>query len=148
MIDGAWCCPTRAVPRRASGSSTTGRTLVLLPGPPGEMKPMFEAEVLPRLRERVGATSVVRRRVLKIASMPEGEVDQIAAPVYSRFENPKTTILGSPGQVELHLVAQARRAPRRPSATSACWRQRCARPCRIASTARTGATCRRSWSTC
>jgi nicotinamide-nucleotide amidase len=84
-----------------------GRTLVLLPGPPGEMKPMFEAEVLPRLRERVGETSVVRRRVLKIASMPEGEVDQIAAPVYSTFQNPKTTILGSPGQVELHLVAQA-----------------------------------------
>jgi nicotinamide-nucleotide amidase len=84
-----------------------GRTLVLLPGPPGEMKPMFEAEVLPRLRERVGETSVVRRRVLKIASMPEGEVDQVLAPVYSRFEQAKTTILGSPGQVELHLVAQA-----------------------------------------
>ena len=84
-----------------------GRTLVLLPGPPGEMKPMFEAEVLPRLRQRVGETSVVRRRVLKIASMPEGEVDQVVAPVYSRFEKAKTTILGSPGQVELHLVAQA-----------------------------------------
>ena len=84
-----------------------GHTLVLLPGPPGEMKPLFDGQVLPRLRERVGATSVVRRRVLKIASLPEGEVDQIAAPVYSRFDNPKTTILGSPGQVELHLVAQA-----------------------------------------
>jgi nicotinamide-nucleotide amidase len=44
--------------------------------------------------------------VLKIASIPEGEVDQMAAPVYTAFENPKTTILGSPGQVELHLVAR------------------------------------------
>jgi nicotinamide-nucleotide amidase len=84
-----------------------GRLVVLLPGPPGEMKPMFEEQVLPRLRRLVGATSVVRRRVLRIAAMPESEVDQIAAPVYSRFENPKTTILGAAGQVELHLVAQA-----------------------------------------
>jgi nicotinamide-nucleotide amidase len=37
--------------------------------------------------------------------MSESGVDEVAAPVYSRFENPKTTILGAPGQVELHLVA-------------------------------------------
>ena len=83
-----------------------GRLLVLLPGPPGEMKPMFEEQVLPRLRARAGATRVVRRRVLRIAAMPESEVDEIAAPVYSRFDNPTTTILGAVGQVELHLVAR------------------------------------------
>ena len=82
-----------------------GRVLVLLPGPPGEMKPMFDEQVLARLRARAGTTRVVRRRVLRIAAMPESEVDEIAAPVYSRFENPKTTILGAVGQVELHLVA-------------------------------------------
>jgi nicotinamide-nucleotide amidase len=69
------------------------------------MKPMFEAHVLPRLRLRAGVARIVHRRVLKIASMPESDVDEAAAPVYSRFENPKTTILGAPGQVELHLVA-------------------------------------------
>ena len=88
-----------------------GRLLVLLPGPPGEMKPMFEEEVLPRLRARTGATRVVRRRVLRIAAMPESEVDEIAAPVYGRFENPKTTILGAAGQVELHLVAHGDSPP-------------------------------------
>jgi nicotinamide-nucleotide amidase len=82
-----------------------GRLAVLLPGPPGEMKPMFDEQVLPRLRARAGATRVVRRRVLKIAGMPESGVDEVAAPVYSRFANPATTILGAPGQVELHLVA-------------------------------------------
>ncbi len=84
-----------------------GRLLVLLPGPPAEMQAMFEAQVLPRLRLRVGGTSVVRRRVLRIAGMPESEVDEIAAPVYRRFPEVRTTILGSPGQVELHLVAPA-----------------------------------------
>jgi nicotinamide-nucleotide amidase len=82
-----------------------GKLAVLLPGPPGEMKPMFDEQVLPRLRARVGATHVVRRRVLRIAGMSESGVDELAAPVYSRFENPKTTILGGAGQVELHLVA-------------------------------------------
>ena len=82
-----------------------GRLAVLLPGPPGEMKPMFDEQVLPRLRALAGATRVVRRRVLKIAGMPESGVDEVAAPVYSRFSNPVTTILGAPGQVELHLVA-------------------------------------------
>ena len=107
VIDGALVLPNPRGTAPGQWLEQEGRPLVLLPGPPGEMKPMFEAEVLPRLRERVGQTSVVRRRVLKIASMPEGEVDQLAAPVYSRFENPRTTILGSPGQVELHLVASA-----------------------------------------
>jgi len=82
-----------------------GRLLALLPGPPGEMKPMFDEQVLPRVRERIGATRVVRRRVLKIAAMGESDVDQAAAPVYLRHENPATTILGGAGQVELHLVA-------------------------------------------
>ena len=83
----------------------SGRVIVLLPGPPREMMPMFDEQVLPRLRERVGAARVVRRRVLRIAAMGESSVDEVAAPVYTRFENPKTTILGAPGQVELHLVA-------------------------------------------
>ena len=81
------------------------RIVVLLPGPPREMMPMFDEQVLPKLRARAGARRVVRRRVLRIAGMGESAVDELAAPVYTRFENPKTTILGAPGQVELHLVA-------------------------------------------
>jgi nicotinamide-nucleotide amidase len=83
-----------------------GRILVLLPGPPEEMKPMFEEQVLPDLRRRTGA-AVLRMRVLKIACTPESEVDEAAAPVYRTYTNPRTTILGAPGQVELHLVAEA-----------------------------------------
>jgi len=81
-----------------------GRLLVLLPGPPAEMEPMFDAELLPLLRARAPGRSL-RRRVLKIASMSESDVEQAVAPIYTSFTNPQTTILGSPGQVELHLVA-------------------------------------------
>ena len=38
----------------------------------------------------------------------ESDVDQAVAPIYTRFANPRTTILSSPGHVELHLVAEAR----------------------------------------
>ncbi|MCG6921521.1 MAG: competence/damage-inducible protein A [Acidobacteria bacterium] len=80
-----------------------GRLLILLPGPPSEMKPLFEKHVLPDLRAR---GRVVRRRVLKIAAMAESQVDEIVAPLYRGVENPRTTILGAPGQIELHLVGE------------------------------------------
>jgi nicotinamide-nucleotide amidase len=83
-----------------------GRTLILLPGPPLEMEPMFEAELLPWIKERAGG-AVLKTRVLRIASMGESDVDQAVAPIYTQFSNPRTTILSSPGHVELHLVAEA-----------------------------------------
>jgi nicotinamide-nucleotide amidase len=84
---------------------TDGRMLVLLPGPPHEMQPMFEEQVLPVLRERAGGRAL-RTRILKIAAMGESDVEQLVAPIYKTFTNPRTTILGGPGQVELHLTAE------------------------------------------
>jgi len=86
-----------------------GRTLVLLPGPPHEMTPMFERQVLPVLREKAGGRAL-RTKILKIAAMGESDVEQIVAPIYKTFTNPRTTILGGPGQVELHLTAEAANA--------------------------------------
>jgi nicotinamide-nucleotide amidase len=106
LVEGAEALPNARGTAPGQLVELDGRLLVLLPGPPGEMKPMFEEQVLPRLRERAGAGRVVRRRVMKIAAMGESDVDQLAAPVYSRVANPKTTILGAAGQVELHLVAE------------------------------------------
>ena len=82
-----------------------GRLLVLLPGPPHEMQPLFEEQVLPAIRAKAGGRAL-RTRVLKIASMGESDVEQVVAPLYKTFTNPRTTILGGPGQVELHLTAE------------------------------------------
>jgi nicotinamide-nucleotide amidase len=105
VIDGARVLPNARGTAPGQLVELDGRLAVLLPGPPREMMPMFDEQVLPLLRARVGPTRVVKRRVLKIAGMSESGVDERAAPVYSRFQNPTTTILGAPGQVELHLVA-------------------------------------------
>jgi nicotinamide-nucleotide amidase len=99
------------VMRNARGSAPGQRVeagsaiIALLPGPPSEMLPMFEEQVVPALAARVSGR-VLRTRILKIASMSESDVEQAVAPVYTRFTNPRTTILGAPGQVELHLTAE------------------------------------------
>jgi nicotinamide-nucleotide amidase len=84
------------------------RLLVLLPGPPREMQPMFDACVGPRLAGR-GSHRQCRRRTLKVAGRSESQVDELAAPIYSQLGAPgilvTTTILASPGQIELHLSA-------------------------------------------
>jgi nicotinamide-nucleotide amidase len=78
--------------------------LFILPGPPSEMQPMFEAHVFPWLQARAGAR-VIRTLVMKIAGMSESDVEQAVAPIYKTFDNPQTTILSNPGLVELHFVA-------------------------------------------
>jgi nicotinamide-nucleotide amidase len=86
--------------------SRGGRVVMLLPGPPNEMKPMFTASCLPRL-ERLLPPQVIRTRLFRIANMPESEVDQRIASVYTRYANPVTTILAAPGDIQVHLRARS-----------------------------------------
>jgi nicotinamide-nucleotide amidase len=84
-----------------------GRNVVLLPGPPREMHPMFENFVLPKLSAKAGDVRVVRR-VLRVAGMGESAVDEKIAPVYTQYKNPQTTILFNRSEIEIHLTAQAK----------------------------------------
>jgi nicotinamide-nucleotide amidase len=83
-----------------------GRTLVLLPGPPRELEPMFEEKVAPRLASR-GGRIFHRTRKLWVAGLPESAVEQKIGDLYAAVENPLTTILASFGQVEIRLTASA-----------------------------------------
>jgi nicotinamide-nucleotide amidase len=82
-----------------------GRMVALLPGPPREMKPMFESGVAPKLAARAGDVRVARR-VLRVAGMGESAVDERIAPVYTQYKNPQTTILFNRSEIEIHLTAQ------------------------------------------
>ncbi len=87
---------------------TEGKCMfVLMPGPPREMKPMFEEQIMPRFRER-GGDVILLRRQLSIFGLSESGVDERAAPIYKNYKNPTTTILIGKGQVELHLTAQSK----------------------------------------
>jgi nicotinamide-nucleotide amidase len=104
VIEGAVVLPNDRGTAPGQRVDVPGGAAFLLPGPPSEMQPMFEAHVWPWLRARAGSR-VIRTHVLKIAGMSESEVEQLVAPVYKTFDNPQTTILSNPGLVELYFVA-------------------------------------------
>jgi nicotinamide-nucleotide amidase len=88
-----------------------GRTkIVLLPGPPREMKPMLESAIRDRIAPLAGGSGLFRR-VLRLTGRAESDVDAQAQPIYSRWTAQvppiSTTILAVLGQIELHLTVQA-----------------------------------------
>jgi nicotinamide-nucleotide amidase len=80
--------------------------IVLLPGPPHELKPMFETEVRERLRAKL-PRAYIASRVLRIAMLGESAVDARVAPIYKKFSDVDTTILADAGEVQLHFKSRA-----------------------------------------
>jgi len=82
------------------------KIVILLPGPPVELKPMFVEQCMDRLRVKV-PQQFIATRVLKVALMPESECDALCAPIYKEHNAVQTTILAGAGDVQLHLKASA-----------------------------------------
>ena len=80
--------------------------LVLLPGPPRELEPMFEQQCMPRL-ERLESPHEYHTVFLRVVGVSESEVDQRIAPIYTAESRVATTILSAPGDIQIHLRAQA-----------------------------------------
>lgn len=76
--------------------------IALLPGPPRELKPLFLEQVLPRLRRRIPANRMFHRE-LRVTGLGESHVDHLAGPIYTRYPEVQTTVLASPGEVQIHL---------------------------------------------
>jgi nicotinamide-nucleotide amidase len=81
--------------------------VVLFPGPPRELGPMFEHHVQSRL-ERLAGDLRFARRVLRVAGMGESAVDEKIAPIYTQYANPTTTLLFNSSEIEIHLRAHGR----------------------------------------
>jgi competence/damage-inducible protein CinA-like protein len=86
------------------------KLIVLLPGPPRELKPMFESVIQERLAHMVGATRIFRR-LLRATGRSESYIEEQMQPLYAKWlaapTKITTTILASLGQIELHLTALA-----------------------------------------
>jgi nicotinamide-nucleotide amidase len=82
------------------------KIVILLPGPPHELKALFEGTVLERLRARV-PKEFIASRVLKVTGMGESACDARVAPIYKRFTDVDTTILAGAGEIQLHLHSRA-----------------------------------------
>ena len=86
-----------------------GVALMLLPGPPYELKSMFERECLPRLEKMLPAQAI-RTRQLRCVGIPESDLDQLISPVYKSYPTLATTILAVSGEIHVHLRARSARA--------------------------------------
>jgi nicotinamide-nucleotide amidase len=82
------------------------RIVVLLPGPPKELKPMFDQEVKPRLAAHLPARFLAKRE-LRMALLPESTVDSRTAPIYKQYPDVETTILAHAGEIHLHFQMAA-----------------------------------------
>jgi nicotinamide-nucleotide amidase len=85
------------------------RVVLLLPGPPRELKPMLSALLQGPLRDRASGVAL-RRRILKIAGRIESQTEEQLRPLYARWREwavpVDATILAALGQIELHLSAR------------------------------------------
>jgi nicotinamide-nucleotide amidase len=86
------------------------RLVLLLPGPPRELRPMLTELVEGRLKER-SAGLVLVRRIVRVAGRFESQVDETLHPLYQVWEKGTppiaATILASLGSIELHVSTRA-----------------------------------------
>lgn len=81
------------------------KLLILLPGPPHEIRPMFENYVWPRFLKL--KKKFVARRVLKISGLTESKIESLLSDIHPLQPSVKLTILAYPGQIELHLYSRS-----------------------------------------
>jgi nicotinamide-nucleotide amidase len=79
------------------------KLVMLLPGPPHECTPLFDAECLPRLRAVVPPRNIAVR-TLKAAMIPESQADKLLAPIYSTYADVETTLLAHTGDLQITLI--------------------------------------------
>jgi nicotinamide-nucleotide amidase len=91
-----------------------GSNLFLFPGVPRELEAMIEAHLTPWLEERLGEEAEgLERRVVKLACLPESEVEERIAPAYEQFGRHWISVLASPGEVKIWLAARGTPTVRR-----------------------------------
>ena len=82
------------------------KIILLLPGPPHELKALFDQQCVERLRAKVPPLFIATRE-LKIAMMGESLCDARIAPIYKRYADVQTTILAGAGEIQLHLKTRS-----------------------------------------
>jgi nicotinamide-nucleotide amidase len=78
---------------------------MLLPGPPREIKPMFDEQCIPRLRNILPVRHIASR-TLKAAMIGESLCDSRIAPIYTQFTDVETTILAGAGDIQITLMCR------------------------------------------
>src|SRR6202041_4119239 len=99
--EGAETLPNPRGPAPGLWIEAEGHIIILLPGPPAELKAIFEADVRSRLAH-MGDTERLFSRDLRVTGLPESEVEQRVRPLYELYPDTETTILATPTGIQLH----------------------------------------------
>jgi nicotinamide-nucleotide amidase len=86
--------------------ATENCKVLLLPGPPNEMIPVFE-DIFAR-HIAPAANYFIYSRTFKLSGIGESDVDSRIADIYRKYRNPVTTILASQGVIELHFLGRSK----------------------------------------
>lgn len=105
VIQGAAILPNDRGTAPGQWVEESGSVAMLLPGPPHELKAMFERQCLPRLA-RIVPKQAIRLLHMRVTGISESDLDQTIAPVYTKYTNPVTTILAANGDLQIHLRAR------------------------------------------
>lgn len=109
----AWVIPSATVLPNGNGTAPgwwvdrpDGRVIVTLPGPPRELGPMWEAEVLPRLAARgVGVDTEVR--TLRLTGIGESQVAELLGEPLLRASNPSVATYARHEAVDVRVSTRA-----------------------------------------
>lgn len=78
---------------------------IMLPGPPSEMKPMFDESVIPYLEKF--SDGVIRSKSVRVFGLGESKVDEMLCDLMNESTNPTVAPYAKPGQVELRITAKS-----------------------------------------
>jgi len=88
---------------------TDSNTIIALPGPPAEMKPMFEGTVHPYLAGQVAGEggAVLVSRILRFTGIGESQIEAELRDLISAQSNPTIAPLAKSAEVHLRIAARA-----------------------------------------
>ncbi|MCH4166271.1 MAG: competence/damage-inducible protein A [Megasphaera sp.] len=84
-----------------------GKTLVHLPGPPSEMRWMYENRLKPWLIQTFGSQGYIRSLYIKIYDMGEAFIEEKLMDLVKKQSNPTMAMYARPGYVEVRITAKA-----------------------------------------
>jgi nicotinamide-nucleotide amidase len=82
-----------------------GKLVLLLPGPPRELKPMFDEYVLPVLEKHFGAQARFDCRTFKVVGLAESVVEQQVAPALADLKEIELGYSAKMGEVEVRIIS-------------------------------------------
>lgn len=82
-----------------------GKSVILLPGPPNELIPMFEKDIVPYLREKT--PDVIYSQTVKICGIGESKAESMIEDLMKKQTNPTIAPYAKTGEVHLRVTAKA-----------------------------------------